>query len=171
MKNLIPICAILLLASIFLCSCAEIKVTQIGKLNMISNRNIDSKGQYVLLKNYMGASTREIKRAKATTLEDAIDVTVKNTSGGEYLKNVKIYLVQNDNKNYYAIEGDVWGIQGQENFRGFVVGDLVQWKDMLGNTRKGKITGLKDSQECMVKEEGKEDSKAISFDKVTKVSE
>ncbi|MBK6330727.1 MAG: hypothetical protein IPF62_09470 [Bacteroidetes bacterium] len=49
----------LLVATIFLSSCAGVKVTQIGKLNMISNRNVDSKMDYSLLKNYMGeASTR-----------------------------------------------------------------------------------------------------------------
>jgi hypothetical protein len=48
---------------------------------------------------------------------------------------------------------------------------MVQWKDKLGKTHKGKITGLKDSKECMVKEEGKEDSKAVEYDRVTKVSE
>jgi hypothetical protein len=161
----------LLVATIFLSSCAGVKVTQIGKLNMISNRNVDSKMDYTLLKNYMGSSNKEIKKAKATTLEDAIDETVRNTSGGEFLKNVKVYLVQNKKKMYYAVEGDVWGVKGQENFRGFVVGDIVQWKDMLGKTHKGKITGLKDSKECMVKEEGKTDSKAVEFDRLTKVSE
>jgi hypothetical protein len=82
----------LLVATVFLSSCAGVKVTQIGKLNMISNRNVDSKMDYSLLKNYMGASNKEIKKAKATTLEDAIDETVRNTSGGEFLKNVKVYL-------------------------------------------------------------------------------
>jgi hypothetical protein len=70
----------LLLATIFLSSCVGIKVTQIGKLNMISNRNVDSKMDYTLLKSYMGASNKEIKKAKATTLEDAVDETVRNTS-------------------------------------------------------------------------------------------
>jgi hypothetical protein len=161
----------LLVATIFLSSCAGVKVTQIGKLNMISNRNVDSKMDYTLLKNYMGSSNKEIKKAKATTLEDAIDETVRNTSGGEFLKNVKVYLVHNKKKMYYAVEGDVWGVKGQENFRGFVVGYMVQWKDMLGKIHKGKITGLKDSKECMVKEEGKSDSKSVEYDRVTKVSE
>jgi hypothetical protein len=160
-----------LVATIFLTSCAGVKVTQIGKLNMISNRNVDSKTEYSLLKSYMGASNKEIKKAKATTIEDAIDETVRNTSGGEFLKNVKVYLVQNKKNFYYAVEGDVWGVKGQENFRGFVVGDLVQWKDMLGKTHKGKITGLIDSKECMVKEEGKTDSKAVEYDKLIKISE
>lgn len=97
----------LLLASIiFLSSCVGVKVTQIGKLNMISNRNIDSKADYSLLKNYMGASQKEIKKARALTLEDAVDETVRNTAGGEFLKNVKVYLVQNKKKRYYAVEGD-----------------------------------------------------------------
>lgn len=94
----------LLIATLFLSSCAGVKVTQIGKLNMISNRNVDSKSDYTLLKNYMGASNKEIKKAKATTLEDAIDETVRNTSGGEFLKNVKVYLVQSKKNMYYALK-------------------------------------------------------------------
>lgn len=48
---------------------------------------------------------------------------------------------------------------------------MVQWKDMLGIVHKGRVTGFKDSKECMVKEEGKENSKAIEYDKLVKVNE
>ena len=135
-----------LVAIVFLSSCARVKVTQIGKLNMISNRNVDSKMDYSLLKNYMGASDKEIKKAKATTIEYAIDETVRNTSGGEFLKNVKVYLVQNKKKMYYAVEGDVWGIKGEKNVSGFTIGNLVQWKDKLYKTQQGKITEHKNSE-------------------------
>ncbi len=171
MKNIIAIPLSILIISMLFSSCASTKITQIGKLNMISNRNVDSKTDYVLLKSYMGGTDKEIKKSEAKSIEDAIDETVKNTSGGEFLKNVKIYLVQYKSESYYAVEGDIWGIKGQENFRGFTVGDLVQWKKGFGKIHKGKITGFIDSTECMVKEDGKEESKPISIDKITKVSE
>lgn len=85
-------------------SCMSVK--QIGKLNMVSNRNVDSKMDYSNLKNYAGGSRRELKRLKSETLEGAIDNVVKKVPGGEFLKNVKIYVV---NTKYYAVEGDVWG--------------------------------------------------------------
>ena len=56
-------------------------VIKLGKLNMISDRNIDSKMDYVLIKNYAGGSPKEIKialkKTKATTLDVAVDETVK----------------------------------------------------------------------------------------------
>ena len=85
-------------------SCMSTK--EIGKLNMISNRNVDSKMDYVLIKNYAGSSKKELKRNKDVSIEKAIDKVVKATPGGEFLKNVRIYIV--DGK-YYAVEGDVWG--------------------------------------------------------------
>ncbi len=96
--------AAMVIAAITLTSCLSAK--QIGKLNMVSNRNIDSKMEYVSLKNYTGGSRKELRRYKSESLEGAIDQVVKAVPGGEFLKNVKIYVV---NKKYYAVEGDVWG--------------------------------------------------------------
>jgi hypothetical protein len=162
---------IMMLPTILLTNCGSLKVTQIAKLNMVSNRNVESTIEYSLLKSYMGASEKEIKKTKAKTLEDAIDETVRNTAGGEFLKNMKVYLVQSKNEMYFAVEGDVWGVKGQEKFRGFSIGDMVQWKDILGKPHKGKITGLKDSKECMIKEEGNENSKAVEYDRIIKLLE
>lgn len=97
--------------SLLLVSCSSsVVVNKLGKVNMLSNRNVDSKSDYVALRNYMGMSEKEIKQTKSTSIEDAIDVTVKNTPGGEFLKNVKMYQVIRDQKYYYAVEGDVWGL-------------------------------------------------------------
>ena len=158
--------------SLYSCAVPKITVQQIGKLNMISERNIDTKAEYVLLKSYMGASDKEKRASTSTTIEDATNETVKNTPGGEFLKNVKVYTVSMEKRKevYFAIEGDVWGFAGAENFRGFKVGDKVQWKDVKGTMHKGKITGLNDSKECMVKEAGKETSKLITYDRLIKIS-
>jgi hypothetical protein len=160
-----------LTVSVLFCSCGpSIKVTQIGKLNMISERNIDTKTDYTLLRSYMGGSEKEIKQSTSKTIEEATNETVKNTPGGEFLKNVKLYLVAKGSELFYAVEGDVWGVSGTENFRGFRVGDKVQWRDGKGN-HTGKITSLKDSKECLVREDGKTESKPISYEKITKISE
>jgi len=74
---------------------------------MVSNRNVDKSSNYVLLRNYMGASEAEIEGTESKSLESAIDYTVKNTPGGEFLKNVKFYLVIKDEIRYYAVEGDI----------------------------------------------------------------
>ena len=51
----------LLSIGLMISSCAT--VIQLGKLNMLSNRNIESKIDYVLVKNYAGGSPKEIKKS------------------------------------------------------------------------------------------------------------
>ena len=148
-------------------------VVDLGKLNMISDRNIDTKmGEYTLLKNYAGGSQKEVKKAlkktKATTLDVAVDETVRNVAGGEFLKNVKVYGVKKKKKMFVVVEGDVWGYTENISYRGFKLGDMVQWKDLTGS-HKGKITGLTDAEKCMVKEEGKENSQSFKYSSLTKV--
>lgn len=158
--------------AVLLSSCATI--VDLGKLNMISDRNIDSKADYVLLKNYAGGSSKEIKKAlkktKATTLDQAVDETVRNVAGGEFLKNIKVYGVKKKKNIYLFVEGDVWGISENISYRGYKVGDKVQWKE-LTITKKGVITGLTDSEKCMVKEDGKENSQSLKYSSITKVAE
>lgn len=98
--------------TIIFCMASCMSVKQIGKLNMISNRNVDSKMEYKLIKNYVGGSKREFRKHKGKSLEEAIDNVVRSVPGGEFLKNVKIYHI--DGK-YYAVEGDIWGFPIEEN--------------------------------------------------------
>jgi hypothetical protein len=161
------LCSIFFLSSCF-------KVIQLGKLNMISNRNIESKADYVLLKNYAGGDIKEIKKAlkktKASSLDQAVDETVKNVAGGEFLKNVKVYGIKKKDKLYLYVEGDVWGLNDNISYRGFKLADVVQWKDVTGY-KKGVITGLTDSEKCMVKEEGAEFSVPMKYINIIKVNE
>jgi hypothetical protein len=160
------------IAAITLSSCST--VIELGRLNMVSTRNVETNANYVLIKNYAGGDKAEIKKAlkktKATTLDAAVDETVRNVAGGEFLKNVKVYGVKRKEVMYLLVEGDVWGVSGQESYRGFRVGDMVQWKE-LTITKKGIITGLTDSEKCMVKEEGSENSQSVKYANLVKVSE
>ncbi len=141
-------------ALILLSGCTDVK--QIGKVNMISNRNVDPKQDYELLINYAGGSKKELKNSKAVTLEGAIDATVRKVPGGEFLTNTKIYMIKG---KYIAVEGDVFGIKANTSYRGFKIGDKVTWKEKgLKNTVKsttgfvtGIITSLKDDKICLVK--------------------
>lgn len=146
-----------------LSGCMSVKL--VGKVNMISERNVDSKADYVLVKNYMGANNKELKKSKAKTIEDAVDWTVKNTAGGEFLKNAKVYLV---NGKYFAVEGDVWGLTANQNFRGWKVGDKVQWK-VIGKTVTGVITDLKDANNASIKQDCDGKVKGVSYDKLSKI--
>lgn len=117
---------------------------------MLSTRNVDQNGNYELKASYSGGSQKELKKTKSETIEDAINQTVKKVPGGEYLMNVKIYLVDG---TYFAVEGDVWGRAGNNAFRGFAVGDVVTWKQLGGNIVTGKIHTLKDDVKCIVQAE------------------
>lgn len=128
-------------------SCTSVK--QIGKVNMISNRNVDPKLDYDVITTYSGGSNRELKKSKAKTVEDAIDQTVRKVPGGEFLMNVKIYMV---NGQYIAIEGDVWGVKSNISYRGFKVGDKVTWKTK-GTFKMGTIKSLKDDKICLIETE------------------
>lgn len=127
-----------------LASCTSFK--QVGSVNMISTRNVENGADYTLIRSYMGASKKELKKTRATTLDEAINDVVKNTPGGEHLRNVKIYLV---NGTYFAVEGDVWGTTANQNMRGFKIGEMVTWKDKT-KVRKGKITDLKSAEVATV---------------------
>ena len=132
---------------------------------MISNRNVESTANYVLIKSYMGASKQEIRKTKATTIEDAIDQVVKSTPGGEYLKNVKVYLTGN---KYLAVEGDVWGIAGNVNFRGFKVGDKVKWTKLFKDYT-GTIVDLKNDKAATVKRDSDQEIVEVEYNDLTKI--
>jgi len=169
MKNLVKLSVIALVMISAMTSCTSVK--QIGKVNMISNRNVDPNLKYQSLTTYSGGSKRELKKSKATSIEAAIDNTVKKVPGGEFLMNCKIYVV---NSKYIAVEGDVWGSATTElQFRGFKVGDKVTWKkkDLISGTKfyTGSISALKDDKTCYIKVDGETDKVVeLSYDDITK---
>lgn len=126
------------------CSCNSYR--KIGSVNMISNRNIDSSIDYEVLTTYSGGEKKEIKKSKAKTVEQAVDETVKKVAGGEYLMNVKIYLVKNQ---FIAVEGDVWGKSTNAIFKQFKVGDRVSFKKS-GKIIEATIKSLKDDSLCIL---------------------
>ena len=128
---------------------ACISVKQIGKVNMISNRNVDPTLDYEIISTYSGGSKRELRKTRAITIEDAITQTVKKIPGGEFLMNTKIYIV---NDKYFAVEGDVWGVGTNIAYRGFMVGDKVVWK-VMGVVKEGTVKSLKDDKTCFVETE------------------
>ncbi len=149
-------------------------VKQVGKINMISNRNIDASMKYQLISTYSGGSKKEIRKSKSITIEDAIDKTVRAIPGGEYLMNAKIYLVKG---HFFAVEGDVWGISTSQSYRGFKVGDKVTWKNKtlaakVGNEKKylyGIISALKNDKTCLITENETGETVELAYDEITKI--
>lgn len=159
MNKLLLFCAVLLLTS-----CA-VTIKQIGSVNMISSRNVESSTNYVLLRSYMGASQKELRKSKAETIQDAIEQVVKSTPGGEFLKNVKLYTTS---KKYYAVEGDIWGIATNANFRGYSVGDKVKWTKLFKDYT-GTIVNLKDDKTCTIKKDSDQSITDVEYKDLTKI--
>lgn len=132
-----------------------VKVKLIGDINMISTRNIEVEnfGKYQLITTYSGGSSKEFKKSRSETIQEAIDNTVRNVPGGVYILNAKVYLIDN---RYYAVEGDVYGIKTNAGYRGFAVGSKVMWvrkKHVAANKEymKGEVLSIKNSDECIIK--------------------
>jgi len=144
-----------------------IQVRQIGSLNMVSTRNINPSAHYNMITTYSGGSKKELRQTEATSLEDAIDATVRRVPGGEYLMNVKVYAVEKSfaERHYFAVEGDVWGTASTLSYRGFKVGDSVIWK-RKGKYLSGKISSLKNDKTCYVN--GPEGIVELKYDDISK---
>lgn len=158
-KNLILSAAVALMVS----SCGP-SIKQIGYLNMISTRNVSVKEQYVSLRNGVGGDNRDLKRNKAATVDMAVGNLVKNVPGGEFVQNAKIYVIGKE----YAVSGDVWGLSGEINHKGFKIGDHVMWKDNFVKFT-GVITELKDDKECTVKQDENGKIRIVRYDEMSKI--
>jgi len=140
----------LFLITIIFSSCGP-TYKMIGEVNMISNRNVDVKNEYILIASYAGGTKKEIVRSRAKSIDEALNNTVSKTPGGEFIMNVKIYKV---GVNYYAVVGDVWGKPVEANYHGFKIGDKVLVRKNNTKGKKGVVISFKDLNECVVEIEG-----------------
>ncbi len=169
-NNVIRLCA--LASSITLLqSCIGIK--QIGDLNMISNRNVSVDFQkYELLKSYAGSESKkelrkEFKKANSKTLESALDYTVKNTAGGEFIANARVYILFKETPRF-LVQGDVWGVKGVEpQIKGWKIGDKVQFKSGF-KVYKGTISDLRSGEKATIKLESNGILKDVKYEKLYK---
>lgn len=153
MKKSILIIVSVALSAFFFTGCRTVK--QIGQVNMISERNIDSKFDYQRITTYSGGSKRQLKKARAENIQEAVAQTVKQVPGGEFLMNVKIYMIRRSfNKSrYFAVEGDVWGhpIEGGD-YQGYKLGDRIMFVK-AGIKCYGKVVAIKNSEKCIVEDD------------------
>jgi hypothetical protein len=157
MKN-----TIFLLIAALLTGCMSVK--EVGKVNMISNRNVSMKENYVLVRSYAGSGKRDLKRNKSKTIDGAVENLVRSVPGGEFVMNAKILLLD---AKYYAVDGDVYGLNQERNFKGFKVGDRVEWKDLLVRYT-GVIVDLKNDREASVKDEANGKIRSVRYDEMSK---
>jgi len=165
----------LLVLSAVVLSTACSSYYRLGDLNMVSTRNIDSSADYELVARYQTAKVR----AKEDSLQAVIDKVVRDTPGGEYAMNVKIFVKQNGRK--VKVEADVWGFpppraattdvgvtQSVSAHVELRVGDWVSWSSRGKELERGRIIGL-NADGAVVAVDGGERIVSQSFDDLTKI--
>ena len=159
---------LLLISFVLAFNCCDAqKVVEIGQINMISSKNINNLADYELVAAYARGKQKKITKSKAETIQEALEQTVREVPGGVFVMNAKIYLVK---KKYFAVEGDVWGLKQNANYKGFKVGDHVMWKTATGY-KKGTIEAIKDSENCVVIEDGTVNRTTIKYVKLMRADD
>ena len=173
MKKNIIIPTIMLLSVASLQSCYH----RIGKLVVVSTRNMDSKTDYILLEKDV---TGKAKTKNQEALEGAIDKAVKKHPTGEFMKNVIIEVNASGKK--IRVKGDVWGTVpiGKNSEKvdksvtktvnavvEFKIGDKVTYKNAMGKLIEGTIVGT--NQSTAVVEFDDKSKKEITYEKLTKI--
>lgn len=158
--------SILLFIALFIASCGEYK--RIGQFTMISTRNIDRSQNYELLQRDVEAV---IKTDQDDVLQEGIDKAIKKTPGGEYMMNVKIYLMTDGSK--LKVIGDIYGIKTTtiDNvvLNSFNVGDTVQF-EKKGQIKEGIILSVDEGKSIVqvkyLTDSGRYFKEKMPFDKV-----
>ena len=149
---------------------------RIGDLTMISNRNVDSDKEYVVLQRN-GQGIAKMKK------DDALELAIDNATekyNGEYLMNVKVYVKGNGKK--IKVEGDVYGFKSEATQTTvdvessvtkkieFETGDTVSFKQ-TGKLVEGTIVGINANGAVVEYKNitGKLTKKEIPFDDLTKI--
>lgn len=162
----------ILSAVILLNSCTTTHtIVQVGSVNMISSRNIENV-DYVQLKTYTNSTEKEKIESASPTIEESVNKAVKSATGGEFLKNVKIYKIDNEK---YSVEGDVWGFKNAiPEYRGFRIGDNVIFEEQTSSNkailRQGKVDAIKNENYAYFKEYGSNRIFEADFTALTKAN-
>jgi hypothetical protein len=162
-----------------LCLSGCVHLYEAGDLTIVSTRNFETTKSYKRLKSYAGVGKKEARRSKATSIDQAVDETLRSVPGGEYLTNANVYVLSKGKKAYYHVTGDVWGLETDEpaELRGFRVGDKVSWRaNGQGNRVEGTILSLtvgdkkQTGKKCLVRLTNGE-SLEVNYDWLTKIVE
>jgi hypothetical protein len=140
---------------------------RIADLTLVSNRNYDKSADYVLLQPNVEA---KVKTKKGDPLDNAVDEATNKVAGGDFLKNVKIWVSWSGKK--IKIIGDVWGVQSNAGFKqnsatSWKVGDNVQIKTIKG-AESGVLVDISDPKFATVKLNSTGESKKVAYDKLLK---
>jgi hypothetical protein len=107
-------------------------------------------GEFIMNAKIYMVDLFDVKKIAQKTIVQKSNGKVVSEKIGEWR-----VVSKNEAGSTYVVEGDVYGIAGNNQHRGFKLGDAVTWKNTDGKWVKGKITALKDANTCLVENEEK----------------
>ncbi|NBA76804.1 hypothetical protein GOQ04_14695 [Emticicia sp. ODNR4P] len=147
-------------------SCSSIK--PIGDVEILSYQKLDNSVKYELIATNVGGTYKEFNDTRMQgikTIPDAVKRLVDNVPGGIFLRNAKIYILDN---SLVSVQGDVWGIKSENaNIKGFAVGNHVIYQKG-SKISKAQVMTLKDATTCFIQEFGEEKSIEVRYEYLTK---
>lgn len=147
-------------------SCSSIK--PIGDVESLNYQKLDNSAKYELIASNVGGSYKEFNDTRMQgikTIPDAVKRLVEKVPGGVFLKNAKIYIIDN---GLVSVQGDVWGIKLENaNIKGFAVGNHVIYQKGSKIT-KAQVSALKDSETCFILQFGEDKPIEVSYLNLTK---
>lgn len=161
-----PLFMILMIVGLTTQSCSSIK--PIGDVEILNYQKLDNSAKYELIASNVGGSYKEFNDARMQgikTIPDAVKRLVENVPGGVFLKNAKIYIIDN---GLVSVQGDVWGIKSESaNIKGFAVGSHVIYQKG-SKMAKAQVMTLKDATTCFIQEFGEEKTLEVRYEYLTK---
>ncbi len=191
--------AAFILLCIFICSCSmktRIKLTEVGKLTLVSTKNITFDEEYNLLQKSAGFDGTQVaelnnrgnkrgtkidiienyEKLKDVTIAGAINNIIETVPGGVFMENAEIYISKASKFSYlgskgdfYIVSGDVYGLKENKanNVRGFYMGCKALYKERL----VGKVVSLIDGTYCLFQEMDKDVPEKVLYDELLKIGE
>ena len=178
--------------SVLISSCGtKLKFIEIGKLTISSTKNVDLKGEHILLSRNAGFDDSQVsvinkkeqnKKArkkilanyemlKATSVDKAMENVVEQTPGGIYMENVEIYLVNTRKIRatdfFFIVSGDVFGVKDAvKQIRGFTVGTKAFYKK-----ESGTVITLLDDKYCLWQSDKSDAAYTVLYDQLIKIGD
>lgn len=186
------------LATFILSSCGALKIGNAGGLTIASTKNVNVKGEFVLLARNAGFDESQMlviqkkikvdnknksqkvvmqnfNRLLADDIEQAINNVVESVPGGVFMENVEVYVAKKKNRGRLAQFGDIGfiisgDVYGIKGVTNQVRGYIVGSKALYkGNS--GTVATVIDDQMCLWKNDKTGNFEKVLYDDLIKIGE
>ena len=143
----------------------ELKAARADKIEDAVNVTVQKipGGEFIMNAKIYMVNLLEVTKNATKTIVQQSNGRVVSEKIGEW--NV---VAQKEVGDFYAVEGDVYGIAGNLQYRGLKVGDAVNWKGTGGTWVSGKIKALKDAKTCLVVDDASGSIVEKNYDELVK---